>query len=199
MSLEKIVFLSETSRIFNPKELINFVYKLKRLSNNKPVGIKLCVGHPWEFISIVKTMVTMKKYVDFITIDGSEGGTEQLQQFTDHFGSPLTCTVFASNALIGAGLKDRIKLAASGKLVSAFDKYVLFEQINMARPLCLLVASKRACHTRMSNWGCYNDKSRYRAIDIEDRSNRASNFHKNTLHVFKEMLNLLGLSTLRVE
>jgi len=185
-----------------PKELINFVYKLKKLSNNKPVGIKLCIGHPWEFISIVKTMVSMKKYVDFITIDGSEGGTGAAPaEFTDHFGSPLKdAIVFASNALIGAGLKDRIKLAASGKLVSAFDIAQICalgaDWVNMARPFMFSIGciQARACHTGECPTGVATmNKSRYRAIDIEDRSNRASNFHKNTLHVFKEMLESVGV------
>ena len=35
----------------------------------------MCIGHPWELISIVKTMVIEKKYIDFITVDGAEGGT----------------------------------------------------------------------------------------------------------------------------
>ena len=35
----------------SPSELLSFVQKLKKLSNGKPVGIKLCVGHPWELIS----------------------------------------------------------------------------------------------------------------------------------------------------
>jgi glutamate synthase domain-containing protein 2 len=185
-----------------PKELINFVYKLKKLSNNKPVGIKLCIGHPWEFISIIKTMVSMKKYVDFITIDGSEGGTGAAPaEFTDHFGSPLKdAIVFASNALIGAGLKDRIKLAASGKLVSAFDIAQICalgaDWVNMARPFMFSIGciQARACHTGECPTGVATmNKSRYRAIDIEDRSNRASSFHKNTLHVFKEMLESVGV------
>ena len=44
-------------------ELLNFVEKLKKLSGQKPVGIKMCIGHPWELISIVKAMVTKKKNI----------------------------------------------------------------------------------------------------------------------------------------
>ncbi len=66
---------------------------LKGLENyqvGKPVGIKLCIGHPWEFISIVKAMVQTGIYLDFITVDGSEGGTGAAPvEFTDHLGSPV--------------------------------------------------------------------------------------------------------------
>ena len=69
---------------------MKFVEKLRKLSGGKPVGIKMCIGHPWELISIVKTMVLEKKYIDFITVDGAEGGTGAAPaEFTDHLGSPL--------------------------------------------------------------------------------------------------------------
>ena len=73
-----------------PSQLLKFVEKLRKLSGGKPVGIKMCIGHPWELISIVKTMVIEKKYIDFITVDGAEGGTGAAPaEFTDHLGSPL--------------------------------------------------------------------------------------------------------------
>ncbi|MGB1190471.1 MAG: glutamate synthase-related protein, partial [Pseudomonadales bacterium] len=74
-----------------PFGLLEFVSELRDLSGGKPVGIKLCIGHPWEFIAIVKAMVTSKQYVDFITVDGAEGGTGAAPaEFADHLGSPLT-------------------------------------------------------------------------------------------------------------
>ena len=42
-----------------PGELLKFAAKLRNY-RGKPVGIKLCLGHPWEFISIVKAMVQME-------------------------------------------------------------------------------------------------------------------------------------------
>ena len=55
---------SHHSEFKTPKELLNFVEKLRSLSGGKPVGIKLCIGHPWEFIAITKAMVETKKHVD---------------------------------------------------------------------------------------------------------------------------------------
>ena len=63
------------SEFSSPGELLKFVEKLRSLSGGKPVGIKLCIGHPWEIIAIVKAMVQTEIYLDFITVDGSEGGT----------------------------------------------------------------------------------------------------------------------------
>ncbi|MBL4684392.1 MAG: FMN-binding glutamate synthase family protein, partial [Nannocystaceae bacterium] len=57
------------SAFSTPRELVLFVAKLRELSGGKPVGIKLCIGHPIEFLSIVKAMVELDEGPDFITID----------------------------------------------------------------------------------------------------------------------------------
>jgi glutamate synthase domain-containing protein 2 len=54
---------------------LNFVDKLRDLSDGKPIGFKLCVGRPEEFSSIVAAMIETNIYPDFITVDGAEGGT----------------------------------------------------------------------------------------------------------------------------
>ena len=42
--------------IFNSLEMMTFIASLKKLSGGKPVGFKLCIGHPWEFMALVKAM-----------------------------------------------------------------------------------------------------------------------------------------------
>ncbi|WP_252721015.1 glutamate synthase-related protein, partial [Acinetobacter baumannii] len=37
-----------------PIEMMQFIARLRELSGGKPVGFKFCLGHPWEFMSIVK-------------------------------------------------------------------------------------------------------------------------------------------------
>ena len=113
----------------------------------------MCIGHPWELISIVKAMVTKKKYIDFITIDGAEGGTGAAPaEFTDHLGSPLKdAIIFDDKALIGSNLRNRVKIGVSGKIVTAFDMaHVLgADWINMARPFMFAIGciQCRSCHT----------------------------------------------------
>ena len=62
---------------------------------------------------------------DFIVIDGKEGGTGAApSEFTDHIGQPLREGLnFVHNALIGAGLRDRIKLGASGKIGDLYQHF----------------------------------------------------------------------------
>ena len=190
------------SEFSSPGELLKFVEKLRSLSGGKPVGIKLCIGHPWEIIAIVKAMVQTEIYLDFITVDGSEGGTGAAPvEFTDHLGSPLRdAVVFVDNALIGAGLRDRVKIGASGKIVSAYDIVRVCalgaDWCNMARPFMFSIGCIQAkdcasghCPTGVATM----DPKRYRVIDVEDRAERVFNFQKNTRFAVKELLEAAGL------
>ena len=190
------------SEFSTPQELLLFVCKLRELSGGKPVGIKLCIGHPWEFIAIVKAMVQMEVYIDFVTVDGSEGGTGAAPaEFTDHLGSPLRdAIVFVDNTLRGAGLRNRIKVAGSGKIVSAYDIARVCalgaDWCNMARPFMFSLGciQARDCSSGHCPTGIATmDPSRYRAVSISDRSDRVFNFQKNTREALKELLEAAGL------
>ena len=191
------------SEFSTPAGLLDFADRLRQLSGGKPVGIKLCLGHPWELAAIVKAMVEKQKYLDFITVDGSEGGTGAAPlEFTDRIGCPLTdALIYVDNALIGAGIRKRVKIAASGKIVSAYDiiRHLALgaDWCNMARPFmfslgCIqaLACSSSNCPTGVATM----DPKRYRVLDVEDRAKRVANFHRNTLHVVKEMIEATGLN-----
>lgn len=186
-----------------PKGLLLFVKKLRALSGGKPIGIKLCIGHPWEFLAIVKAMVETGILLDFITIDGAEGGTGAAPtEFTDHVGFPLRDgLVFAENALIGAGLREQVKLAASGKIISAYDIIrncaLGADWCNMARPFMFSLGCIQArdcasgdCPTGLATM----NPQRYRVVDVELRAQRVANFHRNTMHAVAELLEATGLT-----
>ena len=85
-----VISPSSHSEFSTPNELLTFANKLRDLAGGKPVGVKLCIGHPWEIISIVRAMVDSGVVLDFITVDGSEGGTGAAPvEFTENIGSPL--------------------------------------------------------------------------------------------------------------
>ena len=106
-----------------PIEMMQFIEKLRVLSGGKPVGFKLCIGHPWEWFAIAKAMQQTQLLPDFIVVDGGEGGTGAAPlEFIDHVGAPLQeGLLLVHNTLVGLGLRDRIKIGAAGKVVSAFD------------------------------------------------------------------------------
>ncbi len=185
-----------------PTELLEFSGRLKSLSGGKPVGVKLCIGHPWEFVALVKAMVETGAVLDFITVDGSEGGTGAAPtEFSDHIGSPLRdAIVFVDNALRGAGLRERVKIGASAKIVSAYDITRVCalgaDWCNMARPFMFALGCIQAkdcgsghCPTGITTM----DPQRYRAIDIPSRAERVRNFHKHTLEAVAELLGAAGI------
>ncbi|HWA60833.1 MAG TPA: FMN-binding glutamate synthase family protein, partial [Caulobacteraceae bacterium] len=111
------------SAFSTPLEMMGFIQQLRDLSGGKPVGFKLCVGHPWEFMAIVKAMLETGILPDFIVVDGAEGGTGAAPtEFADHIGTPMReGLLFVHNVLVGAGVRDKIKIGAAGRIVSAFD------------------------------------------------------------------------------
>ena len=197
-----VISPNKHSEFSTPEELLKFANQLRELSDGKPVGIKICIGHPWEFIAIVKAMVQTNIFIDFITVDGAEGGTGAAPvEFTDHLGTPLRdAVVFVENTLKGAGLRERVKIAASGKIVSAYDIARICalgaDWVNMARPFMFSIGCIQArdcasghCPTGIATM----DPARYRVIDIKDRASRVRNFQKNTRNALKELLEAAGL------
>ena len=106
-----------------PEELLQFVVRLRELSGGKPTGFKLCIGHPWEWFAICKAMLSSGITPDFIVVDGGEGGTGAAPlEFTDHVGAPLQeGLLLVHNTLVGLNLRDKIRIGAAGRIVSAFD------------------------------------------------------------------------------
>lgn len=185
-----------------PIEMMFFIQTLRELSGGKPVGFKLCIGQPWQFMSIVKAMLETKIIPDFIVIDGSEGGTGAAPiEFSDYIGTPLREGLrFVHNTLIGAGLRQQIKIGASGKMISAFDIASSFalgaDWVNSARGFMFAVGCIQAqsCHTNQCPVGvATQDQDRQKAIDVPTKAERVFNFHKNTLHALSEMIAAAGL------
>ena len=194
---------SRHSEFSTPRGLLEFAQRLRTLSGGKPVGIKLCIGHPWEFIAIARAMVETGLYLDFVTVDGSEGGTGAAPaEFTDRVGSPLhDALVFVDNTLIGAGLRKRVKIGAAGKIVSAYDVVrtcaLGADWCNMARPFMFALGciQARDCSSGRCPTGIATmDPNRYRVLDVDLKAQRVANFHHNTLHAVAEMLGAAGLS-----
>src|SRR5690625_2299118 len=186
-----------------PIGLLEFVKKLRTLSGGKPVGFKLCIGHPWEWFAIAKAMLKTGITPDFIVVDGSEGGTGAApREFADHVGTPLREGLrLVHNTLVGIGLREQIKLGASGKIISAFDMARIMalgaDWCNSARGFMFSVGCIQAlaCHTGLCPTGvATQDPKRQQALNVENKSHRASNFHRNTLKALAELLTAAGVS-----
>ena len=103
-----------------------FIKELRKVSGGKPVGIKLCVGRPWECFAIANAMLETGTCPDFIAIDGSEGGAGAAPvEFAYHIGAALRAgLILLHKALLGLELRSKVTIVASGKLVSAFTMHI---------------------------------------------------------------------------
>ena len=186
----------------SPKALLAFIEQLRSLSHGKPVGFKLCLGNPAEFLSLCKAMLATGITPDFITIDGAEGGTGAAPvEFTNRLG--MVCLEginFVHNALVGVGLRQQITLIGSGKTASSFDLLAKVaagaDLVNAARTMMMAIGciQSRHCNTNNCPTGVASqDAARGKAIDVEEKSERVKNFHHNTLKSFYELVGSMGL------
>jgi len=191
------------SAFSTPLEMIAFISQLRELSGGKPVGFKLCLGHPWEFMGIVKAMLETGVTPDFIVVDGGEGGTGAAPlEFSDHIGTPMRDgLLLVHNTLVGAGLRDRIRVGASGKVVSAFDIACVLaigaDWANAARGFMFAVGciQSQSCHTNRCPTGvATQDPFVQRAVVVPDKAERVYNFHRNTLKALAAMLAAAGVN-----
>ncbi|MPS29058.1 FMN-binding glutamate synthase family protein [Pigmentiphaga sp.] len=185
-----------------PIGLMQFVARLRRLSGGKPVGFKLCVGHPWEWFAIVKAMLQTGITPDFIVVDGAEGGTGAAPvEFTDHVGVPLQDgLLLVHNTLVGVNLRDRIRIGASGKIITAFDIARTLalgaDWCNSARGFMFSLGciQAQACHTDRCPTGVTTqDPLRQKALVVPDKAERVYSFHRNTLRALSELVSAAGM------
>ncbi|HEY7971779.1 MAG TPA: FMN-binding glutamate synthase family protein, partial [Xanthobacteraceae bacterium] len=186
-----------------PVELVHFIARLRELAAGKPVGFKLCIGHPWEFMAICKAMLETGIRADFIVIDGKEGGTGASPlEFADHIGTPMReGLIFAHNTLTGAGLRDTVRLGASGRIITGFDLARVLalgaDWCNIARGFMFALGCVQAqtCHTdRCPSGVATQNQLRQRAIVVETKAERVARFHHNTLAALGELVGAAGLA-----
>ena len=186
----------------SPVELLQFIGQLRELSGGKPVGFKFCLGHPWEFMGIAKAMLATGILPDFIVVDGKEGGTGAApREFSDNIGVPMReGLMFVHNTLVGLNLRDKIRIGAAGKIVSAFDIASVLaigaDWVNSARGFMFAIGciQSQSCHTNKCPTGvATQDPLRQRALVVPEKAERVYSFHRNTLHALAEMLAAAGL------
>lgn len=185
-----------------PVQMMEFVAQLRELSGGKPVGLKLCVGHPSEVFALAKAMLKTGIRPDFIVVDGSEGGTGAApHELADHVGMPLReGLILVRNALVGTGLRPEVRLAASGKVISGFsmaaNMAIGADWCNAARAFMFslgCVMSMR-CHTGACPTGVTtNDPHLQRGLVVEDKAERVTSFHRHTVEALADLIAAAGL------
>ena len=205
VSMGKDVNSPPGHRVFDtPIGLLEFIARLRELSGGKPVGFKLCVGKRREFLSVCKAMVKTGITPDFIAVDGGEGGTGAAPlEFSNHIGAPLVeGLIFVHNALIGYGVRDHVRVIASGKVTSGF---ALLKRLALgadacysARGMMLALGCIQAlkCNSNHCPVGvATTNPALMKGLVPEEKCDRVANFHKETIQSLSEMLGALGLSS----
>ena len=187
-----------------PRELVRFIAEMRELAGGKPAGFKLCVGLRHEFLAVCKAMLEEDITPDFIVVDGSEGGTGAApQEYEDHVGTPLTEGLMTvHNALVGFGLRDRVKIGASGKVATGSDIVKRLSQgadyTNAARAMMMATGCIQSlrCQTNQCPVGvATQDPRRSRALDIPDKTERVFHYQQGTVHGAQRIIASMGLAS----
>lgn len=198
---EKCVSPAAHSAFSTPCELVRFIAEMRELAGGKPVGFKLCVGTRTDVLAIGKAMLAEGTSPDFIIVDGAEGGTAAAPlEYEDHVGTPLTDGLMTvHNVLVGIGLRDRIKIGASGQVAGGTDIIKRLIQgadyTNAARAMMMAIGCIQAqrCHTNTCPVGvATQDPKRARALDIADKSMRVQRYQASTVDHALQMMASLG-------
>ncbi|MCB0362339.1 MAG: FMN-binding glutamate synthase family protein, partial [Bdellovibrionales bacterium] len=189
-----------------PIELMKFVGQLRELSQGKPIGFKLCLGKRREFLAICKAMISTGITPDFITVDGSEGGTGAAPlEFSNNVGTPLVeALILVHNSLVGFNLRDRVKIFASGKVTSGFDviKYLALgaDVVNSARAFMLALGCIQAlrCNNNTCPTGvATQDPNLVAGLWVPTKRKRVHSYHEQTIASASEILGAMGVRSTR--
>ena len=185
--------------------LLRFIAQMRDLSNGKPIGFKLCIGSEEEFREICAKMVETGIKPDFITVDGSEGGTGAAPiDFSNYVGMPWEkALVFVADTLNGYGLKKDIKVLTATKIFTAFDIFKALclgaDVCNSARGMMLALGCIQAlrCDTNKCPTGVTtNNPNLMRGLVVEEKWKRVRNYQDRTVREFLELFAAAGCSSL---
>ena len=172
--------------IANIEQLLDFVARVRDITG-KPVGLKTAIGG-WQFMNEL-CEATLRRGLDaapdFIVIDGGEGGSGAAPQaLADHVALSINEALpRVVDSLIEAGMKQRVKVVASGKIVtSARAAWALAcgaDFVTTARGFMFALGCIQAlrCHTNTCPTGVTtHDPKLQRGLVVEDKTTRVANY-----------------------
>ncbi len=175
--------------IGNSAELLDFINHVRDVTG-KPTGFKICLGG-FEWLEELCTLILergLDSAPDFITLDGAGGGTGAApMSLMDYMGIPITEALpVLVDTLVEYGLKDRIKIIASGKLITAAEVVwslcVGADFVNSARGFMFSLGCIQAlrCHLNTCPTGITSNDPRYTyGLDPTNKAVRVYNYAMN--------------------
>ncbi|MEL6367588.1 MAG: FMN-binding glutamate synthase family protein, partial [Pseudomonadota bacterium] len=190
--------------ISSDDELLDFVGRLRELGG-KPVGIKLVVGNPAHLESLFERIHFrgVDCAPDFITIDSGDGGTGAApMSLMDNMGLTIEQSLpVVVNLLTEHGLRDRIFVVASGKLINPVDvAWALCAGADFAQSArgymlslgCIqaMQCNKNTCPTGITT----HDKKLQRGLVAEDKAKRVARYAKGMHKELETIAHSCGVS-----
>ena len=175
--------------IANVDQLLDRIALVRELTG-KPVGVKTAIGG-WQFVNQLADAINRRGLEfapDFLAIDGGEGGSGAAPQaLMDHMGMSISEALpRVVDALIESGLRDRIRVIASGKLItSARAAWALCagaDYVNTARGFMFALGCIQAlrCHQNTCPTGVTTHNHRLqRGLVVEEKYLRVANYAMN--------------------
>lgn len=164
--------------------LFGFIERIREVTG-KPVGMKIVIGSNIEAEELAKHIRDLGQSPDFITVDGGEGGTgASYQELADSVGLPIKSALpLVHNALIKYGVRDRVKIIASGKLFSP-DRVAIAlgmgaDLVNVARGFMITVGCIQTlmCHSNACPVGvATTDPDLQKALVVDEKKWRTANY-----------------------
>jgi len=191
------------------EELFDFIGKLQELSQ-KPVGLKIVISdieNIEPYAKEIKRRIDAKisAYPDYITVDAGSGGSATAPiEMMERVGLNVRDSVYLVNkVLIDYGIRDKVKLVASGKILTPDDIIIVkclgADFLQIARGFMMSAGcirarycsgtTGRACPVGLAT----QDKSKRRKYFVFRHANYVANYHKNLLKNVKGLLAIMGL------
>ncbi|NNL67320.1 MAG: FMN-binding glutamate synthase family protein [Myxococcales bacterium] len=165
-------------------DILDWVARM-RAESGKPVGLKVVVGGPGSLDELAAAIAWRGNGPDWLTVDGGEGGSgATYREMADTMGLPIRSGLIeADDALRRAGVRDRVRIFASGKLFSP-DAIALAlctgaDAVNVARGLMISVGCIQAqkCHTNACPVGvATTDEKFMRGLVVQEKRWRVLNY-----------------------
>ncbi|MFK5956398.1 MAG: FMN-binding glutamate synthase family protein [Planctomycetota bacterium] len=197
---EDVVSPAHHAECVDPQSTIAFIGHVQNVSK-LPTGIKFCLGRPDEFLELVEEMKRQDIFPDFITVDGGEGGTGAApKSFMDDIGMPLfEALPMVQHILVEAGVRDRLVLFASGRLISPGKQMKAMtlgaDVVYSARGFLLSLGCIQAlqCNRNTCPVGITtHDAHLQKGLNIADKSQRVANYVDAIHHDYEELLSAVG-------
>lgn len=175
----------------NPEELLDLIHRVREASG-LPTGIKLCIGQVGPIIELMKAIKKLgdASAPDYIVVDGGDGGTGAAPlPLIDNTGLTVRESLpLIDDLLREHGLRDRVKVIASGKLITSADVAWAFcagaDMVNNGRGFmfalgCIqaLKCDKNTCPTGITT----HNQRLQKGLDPANKAVRVHNYVKNVI------------------